>query len=152
MSDLQATKIKYLKVAEYYLFARWIATPTFMRDPDTQGKFCVSHNIDPSTITRWKNDPNFWEDVRRFEDEWVRGYGADIKASIVAGAIKGNTEDKKIYMTHYQGYTTKTQSEKNETKTLETGPNLTSILMERAKKRKELAEKNNTNGGPDSHN
>ncbi len=149
--EYQGQKVKWLKVAEYYAFARWIATPSIMKNPRTQGDFCVLYDLDASTLTRWKNDTNFWEDVKRYEDEWALGYGADIIASIIGNAIKGDTKAQELFMTHYKGYTKKLQSERSESKTLEIGPNLTSTLMKRHRERKELEEKNKNGNGTDSN-
>ncbi len=100
----------HLKHAEYYLFARWIATPSIFRDPPNQGAFQEKYNVSGQTLVNWKNDPNFWEDVKREIKEWTKEKTPDVIAAIYRSAIKGNPFSQKLWLQAFDEFQEKSEN------------------------------------------
>lgn len=124
-----------LKLAEYYAFTRWIAIPRVFRQPLTQKQWEADNNISAMTISRWKKDPNFWEDVAREAREWAKEFTPDVYASVTGKAIAGDMKAAEIFLTHFDNFTRKSNTQKQETHTIEAGESLTSLLLARAEAR-----------------
>ncbi len=113
-----------LKQGEYYLFVRWIATPEVFRTPKTQGQFSDLHKVGHDTLARWKKDPNFWEDVKRFVMEWSKEKTPDVVAALYVKSVKGNPLAIKLWLQYIEGFSEKTE----EKRILEAGETLTDLL------------------------
>lgn len=92
-----------LKLHEYYLFVRWIATPSMFRDPPLQKDFEKVHNVSCQTIANWKHDPNFRVDVRREILNWGRDHSADVVAGLWRDAVKNGGASAKIWLDYFEG-------------------------------------------------
>ncbi len=89
---------KRYKVTEYIEFVKWIALPTFEREPDTQGEFAKKYKVAEAVLSRWKLDPSFWEDVSRIRKSTRRDNFEDVVKGLYKACIKhGRGQDIKVY-------------------------------------------------------
>ena len=89
----------YLKQYEYYEFVRWSALPEQIREPKTQVALQEQLHISHQTIARWKQDPNFDEDVRRVLKEWGKGKTPTVIGGLYKRAVsKGDPEAVKLWL------------------------------------------------------
>lgn len=89
---------KRYKVTEYIEFVKWIALPTFERDPETQTEFAKKYKTTQEVLSRWKNDPSFWEDVSRVRKSMRRDNFEDVVKGLYKACIKhGRGQDVKVY-------------------------------------------------------
>ncbi|SRR5258708_21630835 len=129
---------KALKVNEYYLFVRWIATPEPLREPGTQGEFQQLHNVSHQTLANWKNDANFWEDVERELANWGRERTPNVILGLYARASrKGDPFAAKLWLQYIHKWVERTE----ETQIKEVGQTLADIIkkdLEYAKNRNSI--------------
>ena len=72
-----------IKQQAYYEFARFMATPKFLREEiKTQKQFMEVYNVSHDTLARWKKDLNFQADV----DRAVKNWGSDVSTEVL-GAL-----------------------------------------------------------------
>lgn len=89
---------KRYKVTEYIEFVKWIALPTFEREPETQGQFAKKYNVAEAVLSRWKNDDTFWSDVSRIRKSIRRDNFEDVVKGLYKSCIKhGRGQDVKVY-------------------------------------------------------
>lgn len=94
-----------LKQTEYYLFARFIATPKPWRDLKTQLEFQIEHNVSHDTLARWKKDPNFWEDVGRAIKEWGREKTPDVIAAVYGRIVRqGDPQAAALWLKYIENW------------------------------------------------
>lgn len=92
---------KALKAYEYYKFVAWTATPEPLRVPATQKDFAAENSISAETLSHWKQDANFWEDVQRSLDTWAKEKHMNAVASVYLGVVKDrNPYMAKIWFEH----------------------------------------------------
>jgi|SRR5579872_1144031 len=116
-----------LKLNEYYLFVRWIATPEPLREPETQGKFQLWHNVSHQTLANWKNDQNFWEDVDRELNKWGRERTPNVILGLYARASrKGDPEAAKLWLKYINKWVEKTEQKS----VIEAGQTLADIIKQ----------------------
>ena len=105
-----------LKLAEYYLFVQFVATPKHFRDLKTQLEFQIQYNVAHSTLANWKKDPNFWEDVNRAIKEWAKEKTPDVIAAVYARIMKtGDPMAARLWLQYIQGWAEDTMDGKNAT-------------------------------------
>lgn len=86
------------KVVEYIEFVRWTSLPTFEREPETQGLFAKKYGISEQMLSRWKNSPEFWEDVSRVRRAYMQDDFGDIIKALKKNIIEnGRGQDVKVY-------------------------------------------------------
>lgn len=86
------------KVAEYIAFVQWTSLPTFEREPETQGLFAKKHGVHEVVLSRWKNSPEFWEDVSRIRRAYMQDDFGDIIKALKKNIIQnGRGQDVKVY-------------------------------------------------------
>src|SRR3989344_1212536 len=89
----------FLKQYEYYEFVRWSALPEPLRDPPNQTEFQMKFSVSHDTIARWKNDPNFVEDVRRVLKEWAKDKTPNVVAALYKRILKtGDSKAVQLWM------------------------------------------------------
>lgn len=72
-----------IKQQAYYEFARFMATPKFLREEiKTQKQFMEVYDVSHDTLARWKKDPDFQADV----DRAVKNWGSDVSTEVL-GAL-----------------------------------------------------------------
>lgn len=104
-----------LKQIEYYLFIEWLATPLYQRRekrlPETQAEFASEQNVDESTLSRWKHDPNFKEDLFRACQRWAGDKTPNVNMGLYAKACKGDPAAVKLWYQIFEGFSEKTKVE-----------------------------------------
>lgn len=101
----------FLKQAEYYEFVEWIATPEPFRKLQTQQQFQKEHNISHDTLARWKQDPNFWEDVRRIWAGKARERSAAVVETLYLKILKKpDPASIKLWMQLFEGFEEKSEN------------------------------------------
>lgn len=89
---------KRYKVTEYIEFIKWIALPTFERDPETQTAFALKYKTSQQVLSEWKADEGFWEDVSRVRKSARRDNFEDVVKGLYKACIKhGRGQDIKVY-------------------------------------------------------
>lgn len=105
--------IENLKNPQIYLdLIEWIAMPTPLREPKTQGEFAKEHNIGEDSISAMKQRDGFWEEVRNKRREW----GKERTPNVILGLYKkavldGNAGEVKLWLQVFEEF-----AEKQETK------------------------------------
>lgn len=72
------------------LFMIWLLTPKSERVPKTQGGFAKAHDVDPTTLSRWKRDPKFVKNIFKFTPHLIALEWGEILRGVVAAAREGN--------------------------------------------------------------
>lgn len=89
---------KRYKVLEYIEFVKWSALPSFNREPETAEKFAIKFKMNRKQLTRWKQSPEFWEDVSRVRRAYMKDDFADIISALKVNILKtGRGQDVKVY-------------------------------------------------------
>lgn len=99
--------LKALKQAEYYLFARWIATPCSLRTPKTQKQFSDLYKVGHDTLARWKKDQGFTEDVKRSVMDWTKELLPNVIWSLYNQAMTGDPRAIKLWLEHFNNLNVK---------------------------------------------
>jgi hypothetical protein len=50
-------------------YLNWLLTPAHERQPASQALYCKENNVDPTTVRRWQNKPNFRKEWERRVDQ-----------------------------------------------------------------------------------
>ena len=89
---------KRYKVLEYIEFVKWSALPSYNREPSTAEKFADKYKMNRKQLTRWKQSPEFWEDVSRVRRAYMKDDFPEIIAALKLNIIKnGRGQDVKVY-------------------------------------------------------
>lgn len=101
-----------LKLNEYYEFVRWIALPEPVRRPPTQKLLAEDLGVRPETLSDWKNDPNFYEDVRHEIERWAKEKTPNVVAGLYRKAVRdGDAAAVKLWYQIFEGFSEKTKVE-----------------------------------------
>ena len=72
-------------------FIEWCALPDPLRDPKTQRDFAKQHGVSEVTLSHWREDDDFWQEVERR----IRKWGKDKVPNVIASLYRGVIRDKK---------------------------------------------------------
>jgi hypothetical protein len=87
------------KVSVQTEFARWCATPEPLRDPQTQGEFARLHNVNEATLSRWRREPEFWDEVKKGIKVWNKERLPNVLAALYKNILKnGHGVDVKMWL------------------------------------------------------
>lgn len=105
-----------LKQSEYYEFVRWLAIPSVVKQqlnvPLDQKELADQLGVHETTLSRWKQDPNFHEDLRREINKWAIEQTPDVIASLLFRIKqKGDPLAVKLWLQHFEGFEEKTKVE-----------------------------------------
>lgn len=85
------------------LFITWMALPEPLREPKviielpggktstrgaTQEEFAKANRVTPATLSRWKKEANFWEEVEAKVKQWGREQLPNVMGALYQGIIK----------------------------------------------------------------
>ena len=85
------------KTGEKEIFAKWLATPKEQRDPKTQGALAEMLQVDRTTLSAWKSDPEFAKQVLHLAAVKIIGRHADVVESLLRECMKGNVKAIEVY-------------------------------------------------------
>lgn len=77
-------------------FQMWLAIPTAMRDPHTQGELARSMGITDATLSRWKHWPGFAEEVAKLSRQFLKDDLPDIFGALIREAKNGSYQHIKL--------------------------------------------------------
>ena len=112
------------KVVVFDEFVIWCATPETMRIKmgiEEQKDFARIYSVSERTLTRWKNQPGFWQEVGRLHLDSAKMRTGTVIMAIYKSALKGNPISQITWMKIFEGYTEK--SETTNTNKVEVGVN-----------------------------
>lgn len=101
-----------VRLAEYYQFVAWCATPRIYRNPATIEEWCAEHKIARSTVQYWKVEDTFEEDRRRALQEWTKELTPDVLGAIYHSARAGSAPSQKLWMQVVEDFTEKREERK----------------------------------------
>ncbi|MCK9578716.1 hypothetical protein M0R01_04500 [bacterium] len=78
--------------ATWIEFVKFTATPIIYRDEEfgfhRDGDFCKKNKINNETLCRWKNEPEFYEEVRLCWKKWGKDRTPNVIAGLYRTAVK----------------------------------------------------------------
>ena len=78
------------------LFQQWLAIPKGMRADKTglgtQKEFAQKHNVTPTTLSRWKQDPDFMDAVEHERNKRLDRELSEVYQALIDEAISGNMD------------------------------------------------------------
>lgn len=99
-------------VAEKEAFKFWLALPSWERDPKTHQDLAAKLGVHPTTLSDWKQDDGFMEDVYRLARTRVRKeYSSDVyhRMGVEASGVFGNAQDRKLFLEYFEKWAPKQQ-------------------------------------------
>lgn len=109
--------------------------PRPFRDPRTQQEFSDMYGVGHDTLARWKQDPDFVEDVNRAFDLWTFELVPEMAGAIFNAGMKGNDKSQALFMKYFSKRQNPDRVHIVNEDRKEIGPNLAEVLLERAKAR-----------------
>ena len=95
------------KISVYYEFVLWSAMPPVERvrlGIENQEQFASYYGVETSTLSRWKQRPDYQPKVREILAMWAKGRTPDIVQGIYRAAIKGNSMSQLLWLQYIEGY------------------------------------------------
>ncbi len=91
------------KEAEYQEFVRFTASPRVFREKEfgynLDRDFAKKYKVNPSTLSAWKKDQKFWDEVKNLLKFWGKDKIPDILASVYKKIIKdGSATEAKFFL------------------------------------------------------
>lgn len=77
-------------------FMAWLAVPSKLREPATQGEFAKEIGVVDSTLSRWKKETGFGAEVGRLSRELVKDDLPDIFGALIGQAKAGSFQHIKL--------------------------------------------------------
>jgi len=88
-------------------FVRWIAVPREIRSPKTQGEYSKISNINPDTLSKYKNIARFWDEVARYRTSLFRKWTSDVYYGLVKRAKGGNAREVELFAKLFESFSEK---------------------------------------------
>jgi len=88
------------KTAEKLDFILWTAMSMIDRGQiKTQKQFAKHYGLDPATLSRWKSEEGFWEEVTKQRKNFWKGRAGDVMNALYNKCVrKGNGADAKVFL------------------------------------------------------
>lgn len=91
-----------IKQAEYDEFLTWTALPSRLRTPKTQQELARKLKVDPSTLSDWKREQTFWQEVNERIWASARDRNSDVIDALYQGILRTkNPSLIKIWLEHF---------------------------------------------------
>ena len=87
------------------MFKMWLATPRNERDQPTQAEFAETIGRHPTTLSRWKAEPNFIAEISGEVKRRLTGRLADVLEAQIAAAIEDRSTPAATLVMKYLGVT-----------------------------------------------
>ena len=96
-------KIGQQKMAEKLEYIRFTGTPRVFRDKDwgfnSDSEFAKHFKVNPGTLSEWRKDPEFWNEVRDRLRTLLKDKIPDVMAGVYKKIIKdGSAAEAKFFM------------------------------------------------------
>jgi hypothetical protein len=78
---------------------RWFASDKYVRTPETETALALDIGINPRTLYRWKQKPEFWEEVKELSREQFKQDLSQYYSALSREAIKGSYQHLQLAMT-----------------------------------------------------
>ena len=83
---------------EYHEFILWISLPKELREPKTQVELSKKFRVGQDTLSSWKKQKGFWDEVSKKRKEWSREKTSDVVYSLYKRIIEtGNSSEVKLW-------------------------------------------------------
>jgi hypothetical protein len=97
------------KEAEYQEFVRFTAIPRVFRNKEfgynSDSDFAKKYKVNPSTLSTWKNDKNFLDEIKNLSKIWGRNRLPDVMYALCDKAIKdGGAAEVKLFLQYVDGW------------------------------------------------
>jgi hypothetical protein len=88
------------QAAEFVQFAKWLATPAWLREIPTQMDFADVFQIPEDVLTEWKKCPQFWILVSQEIKSWMKDRVADVVGCLYMKIVDeiATTEDVEMFL------------------------------------------------------
>jgi len=88
-----------LKKKEYEEFIEWTALPRPLRVLKEQKEFALSVGVDPATLSQWKKEEGFWDEVRKLRKYWIKDKVSDVVMGLYEKAKEqGSAPEVKLFL------------------------------------------------------
>ena len=94
-------------------FILWFALPSAQKKLsgiETIGSFAEKNDVNPTTLHRWKQRPEFEVRVRDLRKRWAFDKTSDVIESVYKSAIKGNDKSQKLWFQLFEGFSERTEN------------------------------------------
>lgn len=137
LNEKNAKKIKITalpfapKASDFEEFILWFAMPRVGKIKmgiETQEEFAKQYELAESTLTRWKDRPEFEARVRHLRKKWAFDKTGEVIEAIYKSSTKGNDRSQKLWMQVFEDFQEKSQVQ--HTLKVEVSPNDIRFLIE----------------------
>lgn len=102
-TQIHPNKKTVRKEAEYQEFVRFTAIPRVFREKEfgynLDSDFAKKYKVNPSTLSGWKKDQNFWNETKSLLKFWGKDRVPDVLASVYKKIIKdGGAAEAKFFL------------------------------------------------------
>jgi hypothetical protein len=96
------------KQVEYDLFVQFMALPgvdrsTLFDGITTQTEFAAKYKVNPATLSEWKKEKNFWEELEDARRKYFRERMGNVWRAVEHKAIKDGTAPEAKLLAEYMG-------------------------------------------------
>jgi hypothetical protein len=97
------------KEAEYQEVVRFTAISRVFREKEfgynSDGDFAKKYKVNPSTLSAWKKDNNFWNEVKNLTKTWGKDRTPDVILALYKKIIKdGGAAEVKLWLQYVDGW------------------------------------------------
>jgi hypothetical protein len=93
---MKETKIRHN--FEYHEFILWISLPKELREPKTQVELSKKFRVGEDTLSSWKKQRGFWDEVAKKRKEWSREKTSDVIYALYKRIVEtGNSAEVKLW-------------------------------------------------------
>jgi hypothetical protein len=93
---MKETKIRHN--FEYHEFILWISLPKELREPKTQVELSKKFRVGEDTLSSWKKQRGFWEEVSKKRKDWSKEKTSDVIYALYKRILEtGNSAEVKLW-------------------------------------------------------
>lgn len=93
---MKETKIRHN--FEYHEFILWISLPKELREPKTQVELSKKFRVGQDTLSSWKKQRGFWDEVSKKRKDWSKEKTSDVIYALYKRIVEtGNSAEVKLW-------------------------------------------------------
>jgi len=93
---MKETKIRHN--FEYHEFILWVSLPKELREPKTQVELSKKFGVGEDTLSSWKKQRGFWDEVTKKRKDWSKEKTSDVIYALYKRIIEtGNSAEVKLW-------------------------------------------------------